>query len=71
MENTGSYRNKKKVKSKFTAGLAPSVKKISFGSAKKTITNKNEFSFCILILDSISRVGNFEISSIKGCDRMR
>ena len=32
---------------------------------------KNEFSFCILILDFISRVGNFEISSIKGCHRMR
>ena len=31
---------------------------------------KNEFSFCILILDFISRVGNFEISSIKGCHRM-
>ena len=41
MENTGSYRNKKKVKSNFTAGLAPSVKKISFGSAKKTITSFN------------------------------
>ena len=35
MENTGSYRNKKKVKPKFTVGLAPSVKKISFGSAGK------------------------------------
>ena len=35
MENTGCYRNKKKVKSKYTAGLAPSVKKISFGSAGK------------------------------------
>ena len=31
---------------------------------------KNEFSLCILILDFISRVGNFEISSIKGCHRM-
>ena len=41
MENTGSYRNKKKVKSKFTAGLAPSIKKISFGSAKKTIMSFN------------------------------
>ena len=28
------------------------------------------FPSCILILDFISRVGNFEISSFQGCDRM-
>ena len=32
---------------------------------------KMSFPFCILILDFISRVKNFEISFIKGCDRMR
>ena len=32
---------------------------------------KMSFPFCILILDFISRVGNFEISSIEGCDRIR
>ena len=32
---------------------------------------KMSFPFCILILDFILTIGNFEISSIKGCDRMR
>ena len=40
------------------------------GAWKRKKKKKKSSPFCILIFDFISRVGNFEISSIKGCHRM-